>query len=199
MMQTWFESKVKYMKVSESGNESIVTENFLLDAVSYTDAETRIIRQMQQMVRGGEFTIVDIKKSRIAEVFPYENGEWWFKATINLVTVDEEAGKEKKLKAIYLIMADDIKEALARLDESLDYLVIPFVTSSLAVSQIVDVFPYEPSESMIPEGYVQAEKVEAQNPIFTDGINPFEESEEEPVAEVSENELAGENSIEEEE
>ena len=97
-MQTWFESKVKYMKTSESGSEAMVTENFLLDAVSYTDAETRIIRQMQQMVKGGEFQIVDIKKSRIAEVFQYDDGEWWFKATINLVTVDEEAGKRKRLR-----------------------------------------------------------------------------------------------------
>lgn len=152
-MQTWFESKVKYMKVSESGNEQMVTENFLLDAVSYTDAETRIIRKMQEMVRGGEFTIADIKKSRISEVFPFETGEWWFKATINLVTVDEDAGKEKKMRTYYLVMADDIKEALERLEESLSYLVIPFVTSAMAVSTIVDVFPYEPSESLIPPGY----------------------------------------------
>lgn len=152
-MQTWFESKVKYMKVSESGNEQMVTENFLLDAVSYTDAETRIIRKMQEMVRGGEFTIADIKKSRISEVFPFETGEWWFKATINLVTVDEDAGKEKKMRTYYLVMADDIEEALERLEESLSYLVIPFVTSAMAVSTIVDVFPYEPSESLIPPGY----------------------------------------------
>lgn len=180
MMQTWFESKVKYMKVSESGSESMVTENFLLDAVSYTDAETRIIRQMQQMVKGGEFTIVDIKKSRIAEVFPYENGEWWFKATISLVTVDEEAGKEKKIRTYYLVMADDIKEALSRLDESLEYLVIPFVVTSLAVSPIVDVFPYEPSESAVPEGFIPvAEAEQKNNPIFTDGVNPYNEEEQE--------------------
>lgn len=162
-MQTWFESKVKYMSTTESGNQQMVTENFLLDAVSYTDAEARIIKQMQQMVKGGEFSIVDVKKSRIAEVFPYDNGEWWFKATINLVTVDEEAGKEKKIKAQYLIMADDIKEALARLDESLDYLVIPFVTSALAVSTIVDVFPYDPEDAQIPEGYVPVEKEKDSN------------------------------------
>lgn len=177
MMQTWFESKVKYMKVSESGSEAMVTENFLLDAVSYTDAETRIIKQMQQMVKGGEFAIVDIKKSRIAEVFPYEAGEWWFKATINLVTVDEDAGKEKKIKTNYLIMADDIKEALARLDETLGYLVVPFVTTALAVSPIVDVFPYDPSEALVPKGFVPVDKVEESNPIFTEGINPFDENE----------------------
>jgi len=152
-MQTWFESKVKYNKVSESGNEQMVTENFLLDAVSYTDAETRIIRQMQQMVKGGEFQIVDIKKSKIAEVFPFEAGEWWYKATINLVTVDEDAGKEKKIRAYYLVMADDIQESLDRLDESLSYLVIPYIISSIAVSTIVDVFPYVPAESLIPEGF----------------------------------------------
>lgn len=175
MMQTWFESKVKYVKISESGNESTVTENFLLDAVSYTDAETRIIRQMQQMVKGGEFTIVDIKKSRIAEVFPYETGEWWYKATINLVTIDEEAGKEKKLRTYYLVMADDIQQSLDRLDESLSFMVIPYVISSMAVSTIVDVFPYEPSESLIPKGFVPLGKSEKTNPIFTDGKNPFED------------------------
>ena len=159
-MQTWFECKAKYNKVSESGREQLVTENFLLDAVSFTDAETRMIRQLQQMVKGGEFAVTDIKKSRIAEVFPYETGEWWFKATINLVTVDEEAGKEKKMRTYYLIMADDIKEAMERLNESLAYLVIPYVISSLSVSTIVDVFPYEPSESAVPEGFTPLKETE---------------------------------------
>ena len=158
MMQTWFECKVKYNKVSESGREQMVTENFLLDAVSFTDAETRMIRQLQQMVKAGEFAVTDIKKSRIAEVFPYDTGEWWFKATINLVTVDEEAGKEKKMRTYYLIMADDIKEALERLEESLSYLVIPYVISAMAVSTIVDVFPYEPSDSVVPEGFTPVDK-----------------------------------------
>ncbi len=152
-MQTWFESKVRYTKVLENGKEQTVTENFLLDAVSFTDAETRIIRQIQQMVKG-EFNVTDIKKSRIGEVFPFDYGEWWFKATINLVTIDEEAGREKKLRTTYLVMADDIKQALERLDKSLSYMVIPYVISSLAVSNIVDVFPYEPAESMIPQGFV---------------------------------------------
>ena len=155
-MQTWFECKVKYNKTLQSGKEQLVTENFLLDAVSFTDAETRMMRQMQEMVRG-EFNVTDIKKSRIGEVFPYDTGEWWFKATINLVTIDEEAGKEKKMRTYYLIMADDIKEALQRLDESLSYLVIPYVVSALAVSTIVDVFPYEPSESAVPEGFTPIE------------------------------------------
>lgn len=156
-MQTWFECKVKYVKVTENGKEQTVTENFLLDAVSFTDAETRMIRQLEQMVKG-EFSVTDIKKSRIGEVFPFDTGEWWFKATINLVTVDEEAGKEKKMRTYYLVMADDIKQALERLEESLSYLVIPYVVSALAVSTIVDVFPYDPSESAVPDGFTPVEE-----------------------------------------
>jgi hypothetical protein len=151
-MQTWYECKVKYVKTLESGKEQHVTENFLLDAVSFTDAETRMIKEMQQMVKE-EFNVTDIKKSRIGEVFPYDTGEWWFKATINLVTIDEEAGREKKMRTYYLIMADDIQQALTRLDESLSYLVIPYVVSAVAVSTIVDVFPYEAAESSIPPGF----------------------------------------------
>lgn len=147
MMQTWFTAKVKYRKVAESGNDSVVTEQFLFDAVSYTDAESRTIKQMKEMVKGGEFTIDTITKPRIAEVFPFDNGEWWWKATINLVTIDEEAGKEKRIKTHYLIMADDIKEAIKRLDESLDYLVIPYVVTAIVVSPIVDVFPYNLDEA----------------------------------------------------
>ncbi len=176
-MQTWFESKVKYMKVSESGREQMVTENFLLDAVSFTDAETRMINKMQEIVKGGEFSVIDIKKSRIAEIFQYDDGEWWYKVTINLVTIDEEAGKEKKLRTYYLIMADTINEALKRLEESLSYLVIPYVVTAIAVSTIVDVFPYLPGESIVaPEGFVPVDKTKENNPIFTEGTNPFEEN-----------------------
>ena len=142
-MQTWFESKVKYVKVTQSGSEQMVTESFLLDAVSYTDAETRIIKQIQQMVKGGEFAVISISKSRIAEVFPADNGEFWWKGTIQMISIDEELGREKKFKTAYLLMADDMKQALERLEENLSFMVIPYKIQSLAVSQIVDVFPYD--------------------------------------------------------
>lgn len=171
MMQTWFECKVKYNKVDENGRERLVNESYLLDAVSFTDAEARIIRQLQAMVRG-EFTVTDIKKSKISEVFPFENGEWWYRVTINLVTVDEEAGKEKKLRTFYLIMADDIQEALARLEESLSFLVVPYVITSINVSNIVDVFPYAPAEAVIPP---HLRPLEAPQ---TDPVETGEESEE---------------------
>ncbi|MGE5447957.1 MAG: DUF4494 family protein, partial [Bacteroidales bacterium] len=80
-MQTWFEVKVKYVKVDDDGREKKVSEVYLLDAVTFTDAETRIIKQLETMVRG-EFIVDNIKKSNIVEIFPNENGEWWYKAKI---------------------------------------------------------------------------------------------------------------------
>ena len=140
-MQTWFECKVKYVKIDDDGRERKVSEIYLVDAVSFTDAETRIIQQMETMVRG-EFMVDNIKKSNIVEIFPHENGEFWYKARIGIVTIDENAGKEKKINNHFLVAADDIKQALQRLEEGLSYILVPYQTTSLAISTIVDVFPY---------------------------------------------------------
>ena len=140
-MQTWFECKVKYVKIDDDGRERKVSEVYLVDAVTFTDAETRIIQQMGTMVRG-EFIVDNIKKSNIVEIYPHDNGEWWFKARIGIVTIDEKAGKEKKINNYFLVAADDIKQALQRLEEGLSYILVPYQTNSLAVCNIVDIFPY---------------------------------------------------------
>jgi len=141
-MQTWFECKVKYVKVDQDGRERKVSESYLVDAVSFTDAEARMIEQMQQLVRGGEFHIDNIKKSNIIEIFPHDNGEYWFKAKISIVTIDEKAGKEKKINNYFLVAADDFKQALLRLEEDLSYILVPIQISAMNLSTIVDVFPY---------------------------------------------------------
>jgi len=140
-MQTWFECKVKYVKVDDDGRERKVSEVYLVDAVTFTDAETRIIQNLQTMVRG-EFVVDNIKKSNIIEIFPHETGEWWYKAKIGIVTIDENAGKEKKINNYFLVAADDIKEALQRLEDGLSYILVPYQTTSIAICNIIDVFPY---------------------------------------------------------
>lgn len=140
-MQTWFECKVKYVKIDDDGRERKVSEVYLVDAVTFTDAETRIIQQLQTMVRG-EFIVDNIKKSNIVEIYPHEDGEWWFKARIGIITIDEKAGKEKKINNYFLVAADDIKQALQRLEDGLSYILVPYQTTSLAICNIVDVFPY---------------------------------------------------------
>jgi hypothetical protein len=167
-MQTWFECKVKYVKVDDDGRERKVNEVYLVDAVTFTDAETRIIQQVQTMVRG-EFVVDNIKKSNIIEIFPHEVGEWWYKAKIGIVTIDEKAGKEKKINNYFLVAADDIKEALQRLEEGLSYVLVPYQTTSIAVCNIIDVFPYfeDKVNKAIPSNLKPLAQV-TQKPVFED-------------------------------
>lgn len=138
-MQTWFECKVIYVKIDDDGREAKVSESYLLDAVSFTDAEARITEQLKTMIRG-EFVIDKISKSRIVEIFPHEDGEFWWKGKISIVTIDEKAGKEKVINNFFLVAADDLEQALKRLKEGLSYILVPYQVTALTLSPIVDVF-----------------------------------------------------------
>ncbi|MDX9882846.1 MAG: DUF4494 domain-containing protein [Prolixibacteraceae bacterium] len=175
-MQTWFECKVKYIKIDEDGRERKVSENYLVDAVSFTDAETRIIKEMESNIRG-EFTVENIKKSNIIEIFPHEDGEWWYKAKIGLITIDEKAGKEKKINNYFLVAASDLKQAMLRLEDALSYILVPYQTTALTLSTIADVFPYfsEEKSNGIPSNLKPL--AEVQN--FPEEVYPAEEEEEE--------------------
>lgn len=140
-MQTWFEGKVSYVKIDDDGRERKVSETYLFDAVSYTDAETRVIEQLRTMVRG-EFTVDSIRKSSIIEIFAHENGEWWYKVKIAIVTIDEKLGREKKINNYFLVAADDIKQAMKRIEEGLSYILVPYEITSISLSTILDVYPY---------------------------------------------------------
>ena len=184
-MQTWFEVKVKYVKVDQDGRERKVSEVYLIDAVSFTDAEARTIEQMQQIIRG-EFHIDNIKKSNIVEIFPHDSGEYWYKAKITLVTIDEKAGKEKKVNNYFLVAADDFKEAFLRLEEGLSYILVPYQTTAMSLSTIVDVFPYfkEEEQEELPPHLKRIEpEGPAPAPVPPVESSDFEESEEEEKVE----------------
>jgi hypothetical protein len=159
-MQTWYECKVKYLKIDQGGFERNVNDNYLIDAVSYTDAESRIFQIMGEITRG-DFQVVNIRKSNVSEVISKNDGEWWYKAKISMITIDEEAGKEKKSSQFILIMANDINDALKQLEEGLSYMLIPYVTTAIQLSAIADVFPYIPAEHV--------DKIPASSPTVEEG------------------------------
>lgn len=140
-MQQWFECKAKYVKIDDDGREKKVSETYMVDAVSVTDAETRTIQELTKCVRG-EMQVVKASSSNIIEIFPHETGEYWWKAKIQMVTIDENAGKEKKVNNYFLVAADDAKQAIQRLEEGLSYILVPYRIASIGVSPIIDVYPY---------------------------------------------------------
>ena len=96
-MHTWFECKIRYEKVMENGMQKKVTEPYLVDALSFTEAEARIIEEMTPFI-SGEFTVSDIKRANYSELFPSdeESADRWFKCKLIFITLDEKSGAEKK-------------------------------------------------------------------------------------------------------
>jgi len=137
------------MRVDDNGNESTVTESYLVDAVSYTDAETRIYEEMEQRIRG-EFRIMNIAKANYSDVISDEELVDWYKVKVTGIEYDEESDKEKKFNNYYLISADSCKQAIERAEESMKDVDMDFVIPSVNLVQLVDVFPYNEEAKLTP-------------------------------------------------
>lgn len=160
MMNNWFECKIKYNRIDEvSGKEKKVSEAYLFDAVSFTEAESRIHKEMEEML-SGEFIITNISKSNIGELFPNENGDRWFKAKVAFIDVDEGSGKEKKSNQYILVQENNLKDAITFLEECLSEVIIPYEISAISESPILDVFPYFTGEEEIPANLKPLSEVE---------------------------------------
>lgn len=140
-MHVWFECKVRYEKVLESGMQKTVTEPYLVDALSFTEAEARILEEMKPFI-SGEFTVSDIKRVQFAETFFNETGDRYYKAKLYFITLDEKSGSEKKKAFNMLIQALDLKEAVEILETEMKKTMIDYSIASIAETAIMDVFPY---------------------------------------------------------
>ena len=146
-MNNWFICKVKYSKVDERGSEKKVTEAYLVDAMTYTEAEARLNKNLEEFI-SGEFILHAISKANFTDVFPFEDGDVWYKCKVSYVDIDEKSEKEKKVTNYMLVLASNIKDAVDKLDESLSTMIVPYDVLSVQDSNIYDIFPYKPSESV---------------------------------------------------
>ncbi|OQY03813.1 MAG: hypothetical protein B6I20_04235 [Bacteroidetes bacterium 4572_117] len=149
-MSTWYECKVRYQKMDQNGKEKKVTEPYLVDAVSFTDAEKRIHEMMEPYI-SGEFTVTNIKIANYSELHPDENGDRWFKCKVTFVNLDEEKGVERKSNTYMLIQANDVKEAYDAIDKLLTGTVSDYEIPAIQESPIMDVFPVFDKNNEIPE------------------------------------------------
>lgn len=140
-MHNWFECKVAYEKVMENGMQKKVTEPYLVDALSFTEAEARIIEEIRPYI-SGEFTVTDIKRARISELFFNENGDRFYKIKVYFITLDEKSGAEKKTAAQMLAQASTLKEAIAVLEDGMKGTLADFTIAMVSETALMDVFPY---------------------------------------------------------
>ena len=141
MSVTWYECKVKYRKTHETGEQKITTDTYLLDAVSYTEAEARMTEEMKTFTNE-DFRIMNIKVANFSEVHPFDNSDRWFKSKVSLVALDEESGKERKTNIYLLVQANDVKEAFENTTKAMDTTMGDYTIPSITESPILDVFPY---------------------------------------------------------
>lgn len=140
-MHNWFECKVSYEKMLENGMQKKVTEPYLVDALSFTEAEARIIEEIRPFITG-EFTVTDIKRARLSELFFNENGDRFYKIKVYFITLDEKSGAEKKTAAQMLAQATTLKEAIAVLEDGMKGTMADYTIASVTETMIMDVFPF---------------------------------------------------------
>lgn len=139
----WFECKIQYEKIMEDGLQKKVVETYTIDALSFTEAEQRIMEEMSSYI-SGEFTIKDIKIAAYKEVFfsDEDSADRWYKTKLQFITIDEKTAKEKKSAVNYLVNAGTLNGAVKNIDEVMGGTMIDYVISSVAETSLMDVFEY---------------------------------------------------------
>lgn len=140
-MSQWFETKVKYDKTMlETGAIKSVTEAFLVDALSFTEAEARIIKEMKPYTSGDHLTVTVVRKVRLEDVIYHEGGDRWYKVKINMITIDEKTGAEKRSASFSLVQASEFKLALDYFLEAMKSVLFDFEIVNITEMPYIDVF-----------------------------------------------------------
>lgn len=150
-MSQWFETKVKYDKtMMETGAIKPVTEPYLVDALSFTEAEARIIKEMEPYV-SGDLTVTAVRKVRFEDVIYHEGGDRWYKVKINMLTIDEKTGAEKRTASFSLVQASEFKLALDYFMEAMKSVLFDFEIVNIIEMPYIDVFGADLSGSKTEE------------------------------------------------
>ena len=141
-MHKYFLVKIKYEKTAEEGKIVKVSELYLVDALSFTEAEARIIEEMKPFI-SGEFVVQAIKRAKITELFENFSGDKWYSCKVNFITLDEEKGIEKKTPCNMLVQADDLKSAREHLELKMKGTQADYDNAAISETKIIDVYKYK--------------------------------------------------------
>ncbi len=146
LMNNWFECKVKTEKTLENGTQKKVTEPYIVDALNFTEAEAKIIKEVSPYCNG-QLEVVDIKRVKYSELFTNDadSADKWYKVKVMFVTLDEKSQTEKKTASFILVQASDFKDALATFEEGMKGSLADYEINTIQETNILDVFPFEVS------------------------------------------------------
>lgn len=159
-MAQWIEVKVRYEKRTDSGKIAKVTDSYLVDALSCTEAEARVVKEITPFTN--DINVLSVNKTKISEVFWNEGGDRFYKVKVNFITIDEKTATEKKSSSYILVQASDFTEALHNFNEAMRGTLADYEIEGINETKIVDVYKYEIAENH-PSTSEMAERVAANN------------------------------------
>ncbi len=143
----WFVCKIRYEKVMEDGLQKKVTEQYVVDAISFTEAESRIMEAMSSYI-SGDFSIHEIDRAVYKEIFFCDEdlADKWYKAKVQFITIDEKTDKEKKTAVYYLVQASTLEGARKNISEVFTGSMSDYVIAGINETVVMDVFEYKAPE-----------------------------------------------------
>ena len=147
-MSQWIKTSVRFTKIMENGTSKRVTDSYLVGAISFAEAEARIIKEVTPPCFIGEINVSAVKKSNVQEIFrnkvEYDCEQKWYKAKVAFITLDEKTNSEKRTTAVYMVQAPDFHNALENFVEGMKKeTMADFVIVGIEETSILDVFNEE--------------------------------------------------------
>ena len=136
---TWFECRVRYDKMHENGIVKKVTEAFLVDALSFTEAEARIIEEQTPFI-SGDFSVSAVKRTKISEIFWDDTADKWYLAKVAFITIDEKTAAEKKAVSQILVAGSDFGGAYDNFLDNMKQVLGDYELQSLTETPLMDVY-----------------------------------------------------------
>ena len=137
-MSNWFECKVRFDKMQENGTVKRVNEPYLVDALSFTEAEARIIEELTPFI-SGEFSVSAVKRTKITEIFWDETGDRWYMVKVAYLIIDEK-GNEKKSSTFILVQASDFRGAFENFVTNMATGMADYEIQSITETPLMDVY-----------------------------------------------------------
>ena len=131
----YHEIKVKYERQTGEDNPGSVKEIYLIDgAVSFADAENCLLNEIKPFIFG-DCEVQNCKRSQFFEIFPNKDGAFWYKARVEMITIDGE--KETRRNVSVLVQANMLDDAVFALRQALKSYDCELI--SIAKTPIVDI------------------------------------------------------------
>ncbi|MBB6274950.1 DUF4494 domain-containing protein [Porphyromonas circumdentaria] len=147
-MNNWYECKVRYERLADTGLSKKSSESYLVDAYSVTEAEARIIEEVTPFASTGEVMISSIKREKFAELFlsTEDEDDKFYRCKVLFISLDEKNGVEKKTPVTMIVKASSLLKAVNRLDKEMSTSMTDYSIASVVETNIMDVFSLDLSK-----------------------------------------------------